>query len=265
MDTGVFQLPNAIQTDAGQWVREIELAEMTGEEEDILSDQTRISGKGKLARSADRRMTEILSRCTVRLGDWTRPDGKDRFNAPNFFFKAWENAYTNDRAVAIIRLRQVSLGDKMRVEETCPACEKELKNVTVNLSELQLQSTEFNVATQLQRKSVLPKSKDEVTWRVFTGKEEPLLEEIRATRKQDLLSAVLCARIVAVAGDTARANLDYVKRLSQMDRRYLLKCIDEGEGGIDTTLQLTCPECGHDFERPLNVGHASFFSPAEVF
>ena len=73
MDTGVFELPNAICTDSGQWVREVELAEMTGEEEDILADQTRMVGKGKLAKRADQRMTEILSRCTVRLGDWRYP------------------------------------------------------------------------------------------------------------------------------------------------------------------------------------------------
>lgn len=264
MDTGVFELPNAICTDHGQWVREIELAEMTGEEEDILADQTRVVGKGKLARRADQRMTEILSRCTVRMGDWTRPDGKDRFNAPNFFVKAWENAYTNDRAFSIIKLRQVSLGDTMRIEETCPACNKELKRVVIDLNDLEAHPIEFEVACQTRRKVVLPKSQHVVTWRAFTGKDEVLLEEIQATRKGDILSAVLQARVVEVNNLPVPNVLEYVQRMSQRDRRFLSQHIDESEGGLDTSVSITCDNCGHEFSRQLNVGHKSFFFPSEV-
>jgi hypothetical protein len=264
MDTGVFELPNAICTDSGQWVREVELAEMTGEEEDILADQTRMVGKGKLAKRADQRMTEILSRCTVRLGDWRRPDGKDRFNAPTFFFKAWENAYTNDRAFAIIKLRQVSLGDILTVEETCPACGKELKRVEVNLNDLKANPIDFEIACKTHRKVTLPKSKDVVTWRAFTGRDELLLEEIQSSRKSDMLSAVLQARITEVNGVPPSDVLEYVKRLSQLDRRFFSKHIDDAEGGLDTSLQIGCDGCGHEFERAVNIGNKSFFFPSEV-
>ena len=263
MDTGVFELPNAIQTDAGQWVKEIELEEMTGEDEDILADQTR-GGKGKFVKSPGQRMTEILSRCTVRLGDLRRPEGKDRFNTPNFFYKAWENAYTNDRSFALIRLRQVSLGDKMVFEETCPECRKDLSRVAVDLNDLRVQSSPLEVACQQQREIVLPKSKDRITWRPFTGKDDGLMEEISTSRKGDFLSAVLLARIVAVNGNAPKNGVDYVKRMSQLDRRFMMKYLDEAEGGIDMTMTITCDSCSAEFERPLNVGHKSFFFPSEV-
>lgn len=264
MQTGIFELPNAIQTDSGEWVREIELAEMTGMEEDILADQTRLGGKGHFAKSVTQRMTEILSRCTVRLGSHARPEGKDRFTAPLYFAKAWDNAYSNDRVYALMRLRQVSLGDKLVFPDTCPECKKEIKRVSVDLNDLEVQTIDFNTACMRVRQVKLPRSGDTVDWRPLTAQDEPVLEEIARDRKSDFLSAFIFQRIMLINGSAPPKGVEYVKKMGQYDRRFLNSYFDTAEGGIDTSIGVVCDSCATEFRRKVNVGDQSFFFPSEV-
>ena len=89
MSTMNLSLPHAIQEPDGSWTKEVEIDEMTGEEEDILTDLTRASGgTGTYQVSGPDRITKILSRCTVRIGNTVRT--KDRFVEPDFFLKAWK-------------------------------------------------------------------------------------------------------------------------------------------------------------------------------
>lgn len=262
MASCVIELPGAMRQTDGTWTKEVEIDEMTGEEEDILADQRRApGGKGVLLKPAYQRITEVLSRCTKRVGTEARPEGKDRFNDPGYFERHWEEAYSNDRGFAVIRLRQLSLGDEYVFSQVCPSCKKDIKGVTIDLADLDVTSQPLEQARVTERKLTLPSGLP-VVWRPLVGKDEARQVEMVHAHESDLVSAVLFLRLVSIGGE--QPNFDKVRRLSTNDRRALRLAYDQGEAGIDTEVQITCDnkECREEFSKQLNVGRVDFFFPS---
>lgn len=267
----LIEIPNALRaqaTDDTSWTKDVELDELTGDEEDILTDQTRAAGgKGVLARSASRRITEVLSRCTVSLGGVTRPEGKTRKTAPLFFEKQWHRAYTSDRSFAMIRLRQISLGDDYTFEATCPSCKKGIPNIHHDLAALEVKTVPLEEASQLTRTVTLPRSGDKVTYRMLTGEDEQYIQDVLKTRKSDYLSALLARRIVGVvttSEDPVPPPIEYLKGMRQYDRRFFSAEADKHEGGVDTEIKIVCDECHTEFLKKLDMGDPAFFFPSEI-
>ena len=112
-----FELPSGL---------EIELREMTGAEEELLTNQ-------RLIRTGDA-VNQALKNSIVRLGDNDEPTVKDVLDL-----------LSGDRLFVLVRLRQISLGDEVELELTCPntAC-RAANAVTVNSEELEVTPTERN-------------------------------------------------------------------------------------------------------------------------
>ena len=99
---------------------ELELREMTGAEEELLTNQ-------RLIRSGEA-INQVLRNCFVRLGEKTDPDLSEVMNL-----------LSGDRLFALVRLRQVSLGDEVELELSCPNSACRMTNfVTVNLEDLKV-------------------------------------------------------------------------------------------------------------------------------
>jgi hypothetical protein len=261
--TTVHQLPNAIQQPDGTWTKEIELEEMIGEDEDILADRrTAPGGKGKMLKTGPMRMSEILSRCTVRIGTATRPDGKDRFSAPNHFLQSWKQAYVNDRGFAVIRLREMSLGSDYTFTAVCPTCSREVEGVSVDLSTLEVTSKPVELVSKETHTLTLPSGKVCV-WKMLRGVDEDMLEEVMEERKADLVTALQQLRVVSLDGEPR--TVQSLARLTTKDRRAIAAAYQEVEGGIDTLVSpITCdnPSCGRQFASRVNVGSSGFFFPS---
>jgi hypothetical protein len=257
----VITLPNAIRQTDGKWVKEVEIDEMTGEEEDILADQTRKpGGKGILAKSSSQRMTEVLARCTVRVGEEVRPNGQTRDTAPRYFEKHWEKAFIGDRGFATIRLRQYSHGNIYRFEDTCPSCGKQLKNVQVDLADLKV--TDIPIELVKDMHPFTAPSGLRVEWRPFVGTDEGKVADIMRDRKSDFLSYLFMLRLATVNGEVP--TVQSVKKLKSSDRRAIMEQFDSIEGGIDTNVEIVCDSeaCDTEFTRKLAVGNPSFFFPS---
>ncbi len=267
MTTMMTFLPNAIQQLNGEWTKEVEFEEMTGDEEDILLDMTRAAnrGDGLMAKSVSRRITEILARCTVRIGEDTRPDGKTKDEAPTFFEKHWREGYCSDRLTGLIRLRQLSIGPEYIVAVPCPACAVDIPRVVFDLSKLKVIDVKTADAALPHRNITLPKSGDVIAWRMFRGeKDEELMNDIMKAHKSDFMSVISYRRIVSVNGGPPEGGLDYVKRMKTLDRRFMMTVFNKNEGGIETKLEVRCPECSHDFSFKLNPMGGGFFFPEEL-
>lgn len=266
METMELELPNGIQQPDGVWTKRMEISEWIGDDENALVDQTREAGKGTYSKSFSQRILGILSRCTVRVGNVTRPDGKDRFTNPAYFEGILGSAYSDDRSFMVIRLRQLSLGNEYKFSETCSDCKKELKRVTVDLSTLEVTDIPLEVAAMSTHTLKLPRSGAVVEWRFLKVGDDRVIEEIVKTRKADFLTAIMAQRIASVDGGTPEGGCHHwLNRLAARDRRALADAFDSTGGGIDTTLQITCdnPECGHEFSKRINVsGKSDFFFPS---
>lgn len=269
MTTMMMILPNAIQQQNGEWTKEVELDEMTGDEEDILLDQTRAvsRGEGLMAKSVSRRITEILSRCTSRIGEDIRPHGKSREEAPMYFGPQWGQAYCSDRVTGLIRLRQLSIGPEYIVSPTCPACTVDIKRVVFDLGALKVIDIPLDEAKLPFHKVTLPKSGDDIAWRNLRGeKDEEYMNEVAKHHKSDFMSALTYRHIVSVnsMSPSEVGGLDYVKKMKSLDRRALMKQFDVHQGSIETKLEVRCPECAHDFSFKLNPMGGGFFFPEDL-
>ena len=271
----VLELPNAIRV-GGTWTKEVELEEMGGDEEDILTDQAReTGGTGVFKVSGPTRITSILSRCTTRIGDVTRPAGKDRYDLPDFFKNEWQLGFSSDRMFGMVRLRQLSLGNIYRFDRNCPHCKKEIKGITLDLSQLAVTNIPLGEASILEHKLRLPRSLDVVVWKCLQGIDEEEVDRIMKEHPSDFISALLYRRVVGVhAWDASsgqslgmerpEGGLLYTKRMKSADRRFMAAEMDKNEGGLDTDIQITCDnaQCRSEFTTKLQVMGSDLFFPS---
>ena len=106
-----FTLPSGI---------DIELREMTGAEEEILTNQ-------RLIKSGEA-INRVLQNCITKLGD------EEKVSQDMVL-----DLLSGDRLFALVKLRQISLGDEVELESICSNAGCRMTNyLTVNLEELEV-------------------------------------------------------------------------------------------------------------------------------
>lgn len=290
MDSAVIQLPGGFRV-GDAFYREVEMREMSGAEEEIILDQRKSDGsKGKSLKSFPQRITEALARCTVRVGDKFVETNRDPEKAQaKHFMDLWQNALAGDRGVALIRLRQMSLGNMFVFKEVCPNCRREIPRVSYDLSEVNIEPYFKNIEREVQMENpdatdeevtalaeerraekftsedtftlTLPKSGTEITFRLLTGKDEDRLENLTERYGDALITALISLRLVTIDGQAIGGNLKHpkIKYLALNDREFLRHYFDEAEGGVDTSVDIECDGCGATFTRRLQVMQPGFF------
>lgn len=236
---GVFELPCGYLDEAGELHTDVNVHEITGDEEDML-----VSGKIPNIR----KMNELLIRCIERIGPYT-----ERAEV----IKLIPKLLVGDRVFLLFAIRRATLGDMFPFEEVCPKCDKK-SSYLQNLADLKIVSMADPKARIYD--AVLPKSQKKVRYRPLNGGDEEKLNKV--LDGADGASAAILLRLEML--DDKPPEMADVKKLGLQDRIWLRKQFDEVEGGVDTTLECTCPFCEHDFERDLKVDDPGFFYPAET-
>lgn len=234
---GVYDLPCGYLDSTGTLHTEIHLREMTGREEDILASQ-------KL--TPQKKINAVVTNCLERIGTIT---DKSQFAG------IVPQLPTGDRVFLLLALRRTSLGDDFPVEDTCPACNTKSSYV-LNLGDLETRK----LPDPLKRvfDDVLPSGK-KVRYRLGLGADEERLARVPDDEKP---SVSLLVRLELLDGKVP--SLPEIKALAWRDRQALRAMLEEQDGGVDTSLELTCPACGHEFERELDLGQQGFFFPDRV-
>ena len=215
---------------------EIELREMTGAEEELLTNQ-------RLIRSGDA-INQVLLNCLVRLGESTQPTMKDVLDL-----------LSGDRLFMLVRLRQISLGDEVELSLVCPsqACRAE-NQLAVNLNDLLV--TPYG--SEREFVFTLPASGAAVTFVHLTGQMEKRL----AALKEANISSAMLMRIVDVGGKppSKKTLADMPMRDRVALRREMLRV----DGGIDTTIDLECADCGTRIRTRLESDPGFLFPEARL-
>ena len=184
---------------------ELELREMTGAEEELLTNQ-------RLIRSGEA-INQLLRNCFVRLGEKTDPDLSEVMNL-----------LSGDRLFALVRLRQISLGDEVELELSCPNSACRMTNfVTVNLEDLKV--TPYGEEREFVFK--LPGSKKTVRFGYLDGHKEK--------------------RLASLA------------EMSMRDRNALRQEMSRVDAGIDTSVETDCDGCGTKIRTRLEAEPAFLF------
>lgn len=238
---GVFELPcGYVDPVTNELYVDVEVREITGYEEDMLASD-------KIP--AEQKMDLLIGSCVTRIGDITEPGPIKQIA---------RNLATGDQVFLLFAIRRVTLGDMMPVREKCPSC-----GVTslfqTDLGELEVKPMEdrrkrvFDVA--------LPSGK-KARYRTSTGADSLEVQKIIRKSKADSISLMMMMRLEILEDE--KPTLEMVKKLGMRDRQALRAAMNESEGGVDTTLELECPSCGHEWEKELNVGAQAFFFPSET-
>ena len=105
----------------------------------------------------------------------------------------------------------------------------------------------------------LPKAKHKVRMKVLTGRGEEAISTA-AQKGKDVISTAILARIESI--NDKPATINDLKELPLADRNFLRSSWEENEGGVDTSMQLTCASCNHDYETELDISQPGFFNPS---
>lgn len=233
----MFELPCGYLDPEGNLHTDIEVREMTGEEEEILAAKNM---------PVIKKLNKILARCTVAIGSFRDQSDIERI-IPDLT--------QGDRVYLLFAIRRVSLGDDMPLFVKCPQCEQE-SHVTIDLSDLEVKKMadpKIRVYTE-----TLPKTKKKVVLKVLSGRGEEAISKAATTGK-DLISYAILTRIETMDGKPA--SIRDLKALPLADRNFLRDVWEDHEGGINTELTVACAQCDHEFDTNMSVGDPGFFNP----
>jgi len=210
---------------------EIELKEMTGTEEELLTNQ-------RLLRNGEA-VNQVLKNCTVRLGDNDNPIIKDILNL-----------LSGDRLFALVKLRQISLGDEVNLELKCPNASCRMTSyVTVNTEELKI--TPYTEEREFSFK--LPGSGQTIRFGFLDGHKEKRLAVLREPN----ISSAMLIRIIDVDGKAPGKKS--LAEMSMRDRNALRQEMARVDAGIDTIVETECDVCGTQIRTRLESEPAFLF------
>lgn len=232
-----FTLPCGYLDDDGNVHTDVEVREMTGEEEEILAARNM---------PVTKKINKILSRCTLALGD-LRPPMVER---------VIPDLTQGDRVFLLFAIRRASLGDEMPFQSNCPQCNTE-SQLVVDLSELEVKQMEDPRIRTYE--TTLPKSGKLVRMKVLTGRGEEAISKASNKGKDIITTAIFC-RIDSFDGNPV--TMKDLKKLSIADRNHLRDIWEEKEGGVDTEIEIECPACDHEYSTELDIGQQGFFNPS---
>lgn len=234
---GQYDLPCGFLDVDGTLHATVHLREMTGREEDLMASN-------KL--SPQRKINALVTNCLVSIGTIS-----DR----NRFAEIVPQLPIGDRVFLLLALRRTSLGDEYPVEEECPNC-KVKSHYLLNLGDLETKP----MADPKKRVSevTLPSGK-KVRFRIGMGVDE---ERVAKVPDEEKPSTLLLCRTELLDGKVP--TMMDIKALSWRDRQVLRAAFDDNDGGVDTSLDYTCPACSTDFKKDLDMGQQGFFFPHQV-
>lgn len=214
----------------------IELRGMTGHEEDLLTDK-KLLKKGQA-------IDKILQACTITL------DGEKPTEA------TIADLNTADRTFILVHIRRMSYGDTM--ENTEIKCREKDCNekmyFDVDLSELEVKTAKEGGEREFEIK--LPVTGTLVKFRDMTGHDE---KKVAKSGEAEILTVGMMLRLTEVEDQHPNGYKKWLKGLPVKDRSALRKAMEETEVGIDTTLAVTCDDCGSETKVRLESLSAFFF------
>jgi len=237
---GVFDLPCGYLDAEGELHREVQVREITGHEEDMLGSKT-IPGYKKVG--------NLISACVTRIGNIT--DKK-------VLATIADELTVGDRVFLMFGIRRATLGDEYPFRGVCPNDDCKYRGLfTLDLSDLEVK--EMPNPKKRIFDVTLPSGK-RARFRPLVGRDEEELS--KASNSDEAQSLAILMRLEMI--EDQPPTIVMVKNLGMRDRNELRDSFDEVEGGIDTSLEMTCPICGTEFEEELDVGQAGFFFPSSA-
>lgn len=208
------QLPGGLILDDGRLLDCAELRPLTGTDEEWLA--THIGTPSALA------VSWLLNDCLARIGD--KPASPELV----------ERLLVGDRDYLMLQLRRLAFGERFQAVIVCPACAKKM--------DVDFLVDEVPVTRCPQRTAVyaLELSGRMVRFRLPTGADQ---EAVLGLEIEQAAEALLARCLVDTGG----------RALSPDEKTSVVEAMEHNAPQVDLELELTCPECGHEFTSPFDT------------
>jgi hypothetical protein len=202
-------------------------------EEKILVDR-------KLAKSGTQ-LDELLAACweeTIEPGPYT-------FDGPR---PDWSAVLQGDRFYALLQLRALTYGPEYSFAVTCreARCRArihwEFSLHDLPIRPLSPKSRELFLGGN-RFPAFLDDAQKKVFFRLLTGADERRLPSLKRQAGDKLLSATLAFRLVQIEGVEPKDKRRFVEELSLADARHLGEEFQRADCGVETSIDIECPEC----------------------
>lgn len=240
----VFDFVKGYVDESGTLHKDFELREMNGSDEEAISKAEIKSNGAKMGRT-------LLERCCTRIGTIYKSDVKSQE-----WREMIQSLSVGDQDIMLLKLREISLGDEIETNYECvdSNCKSKITNI-ITIDELEI--TPYNGQELIDFE--LPKGlKDKDGNLIRNGKlrlpnglDREVLDGV-IRKNQGLANTMMLTRCI-VELEGAKVHDDFVRNLSMKDRNYLSEIIKENTFGVNTTVEVTCPNCGETFKASLNA------------
>jgi hypothetical protein len=223
---------------------------MKAREERILADR-------KLARSGAQ-LEQILAACweeTVDAGPYEF--GEQEID--------WGKVLQGDRFYATLQVRVLSYGPEYAFSVPCENrnCRARIE-WEVDLRDLPVKplsdDSRLNFLTGNRFETVLPDASRKVVFRLMTGADERRMAALRRAASERPITTLLNYRLESIDGVEPRDKQKFIEELAMADVTFLLGEFDRVDCGVETEIEVECPECFGTtrIELPFDKG---FFLP----
>lgn len=219
-------------------------------EERLLADR-------KLAKSGSQ-LDELLAACWEGALD----PGPYDFGGSGI---KWGVVLTGDRFFSLMNIRALTYGPEYGFSVSCRNCRARIE-WEVDLTRLPIRplSPESRAAFIAGNRfeTTLPDAGKRVWFKLLTGDDERKLPALQRAAPDRLLSSVLAYRVLEVEGVEPKDKRAFLEELTLRDADFLVDEFDRVDCGVDTTIEVECPECREvqDVDLPFD---SAFFLPGK--
>lgn len=237
--------------DSDEVVKDFEIREMTGADEESLQINTRKN------MNEARSINKLLERCIVRIGNMTPQSvGADKWR------DIIRGLNVPDADYALLMIRRLSFGNDIVLTSTCPECGAGIKTI-VPLSELDIKpyggddshTSPFTLRTGIIDKKGNTYNKGEMRLPTNTDREVllPLYKQNMGKAKTLMLTRLCTFDGLKVVTE------DMIRNMSVHDRNILTDLNKSmNDFGLDYHTEVYCEKCGADFSTKFEDSSLSF-------
>jgi len=227
-------LPGGYRDQKGGVHRDVVLAPMTGRQEDLLADRIGTTPVPLL-------VTALLASCLRRLGP-LRPVPVD----------VVRDLPVGDRAFLLLKLRQLSFGQRVAAVLNCPACEHPM-DLAFSLDQIPVETGHpAGPAEPFEIPLAASGLARTVQFRLPTGADQEILATAPGGMTEERAVTILLARCLLRLGDTETIDEHGVLAIDLVARIEIEERMQRYSSSVDLDLEVTCPECGHGFVQPFD-------------
>ena len=213
---------------------------LTGRIRGMKASEERILADRKLAKSGSQ-LEQILAACWEETVD----AGPYDFGAQSI---DWGKVLQGDRFFAMLQVRVLSYGPDYAFSVSCEnrGCRARI-DWELDLRELPVKPLSDESRTAFLNgnrfETILPEANRKATFGLLTGSDERRLATLRRAASDRPITTMLGFRLAAIEGVEAPDKQKFIENLGMADVSFLLTEFDRVDCGVETDIEVECPEC----------------------